>query len=87
MACLTIAVETTFISLLVETQLIALIVLSFLLPGKKMKERGSGGRATEEENVNVREEEGGRSQLVLRFGQRANERNKARVIKITVAVV
>lgn len=84
MACLTIVVDSTFITL-VETQLIALIVLSSC---RRVKKKNEGERTSEREsdgrgNVNAR----GRSQLALRFGQRANERNKARAIKITVAVV
>lgn len=84
MACLTIVVDSTFITL-VETQLIALIVLSSCRrikknEGERTRERGGERRVG---NANAR----GRSQLALRFGQRANERNKARAIKITVAVI
>lgn len=50
---------------------------------KTERERGRGkGREREKGNERM-----GRSQLALRFGQRTNERNKARVIKITVAVI
>lgn len=66
-----------------ETQLIALIVLSSRCRVKKMQRREKEEREAQKGNVNARRQ----SQLALRFGQRANERNEARVIKITVAVI
>jgi len=50
-------------------------------PVKKNEGMRKRGRAT-----GGKRDARGRSQLALRFGQRANERNKARVIKITVVV-
>lgn len=83
MACLTIAVHSTFITL--QTQLIAFIVLSscVMLLGhaaKKMKERGREGERQEEKRKRARA-------IAINASIRADERNKARVIKITVAVV